>query len=151
GQEGQDGREGQEGERGDAVRRFAVGDLEVISLCDGFFRLDGGSMFGVVPKALWSKVAPPDERNRIALGMRPLIVRGARTMIIDAGLGDKEDAKFQDLYGVDRARDLDCTLAEAGLSASDIDIVLASHLHFDHAGGFTTRRADGRVVPRFPR
>ena len=86
-----------------AVRRFTVGDLELISLCDGLFRLDGGAMFGVVPKVLWEKRAPADERNRITLAMRPLIVRGARTMLIDAGLGDKENAKFHDIYGVDRA------------------------------------------------
>ena len=83
--------------------------------------------------------------------MRSLIVRGARTMIIDAGLGDKESAKFHDIYGVDRSRNLDHTLAEAGLAVDDIDIVLATHLHFDHAGGFTTRAADGTVKPRFPR
>jgi len=72
-------------------------------------------------------------------------------MIIDAGLGDKENAKFEDIYGVARERNLDHTLAEAGLSADDIDIVLASHLHFDHAGGFTMRDASGRIRPRFPR
>ncbi len=77
------------------VRRYPLGDLELISLCDGFFGLDGGAMFGVVPKPLWEKKAPADERNRITLAMRPLVVRGARTMIIDAGLGDKENAKFQ--------------------------------------------------------
>jgi methylmalonyl-CoA epimerase len=134
-----------------AVARFALGDLELISLSDGFFRLDGGAMFGVVPKALWAQQAPPDERNRILMSMRPLIVRGVRTMLIDAGLGDKDDAKFHEMYGVDRARNLDHTLAEAGLSAADIDIVLASHLHFDHAGGFTVRDASGRVRPKFPR
>src|SRR5215472_51014 len=83
--------------------------------------------------------------------MRPLVVRGVRTMIIDAGIGDKENEKFCDIYGVERARNLDHTLAEAGLSVDDIDIVLASHLHFDHAGGFTKRAASGRIVPRFPR
>jgi glyoxylase-like metal-dependent hydrolase (beta-lactamase superfamily II) len=87
----------------------------------------------------------------MTLAMRPLIVRGARTMIIDAGLGDKENAEFHETYGVDRARNLDQTLADAGLSVDDIDIVLASHLHFDHAGGFTVRDAAGRVRPRFPR
>ncbi len=133
------------------MSRYAVGDLELISLSDGFLRLDGGSMFGVVPKALWEKRAPADERNRITLAMRPLIVRGARTMLIDAGLGDKDSAAFHDLYGVDRSRNLDHTLAEAGLSVNDIDIVLASHLHFDHAGGFTVRDANGVVRPRFPR
>jgi methylmalonyl-CoA epimerase len=133
------------------IHRRMLGDLELISLYDGFFRLDGGSMFGVVPKALWEKKAPPDNRNRIPLGMRPLIVKGAKTMIIDAGLGDKESEKFHDLYGVDRARHLDHALAESGLDASDIDIVLATHLHFDHAGGFTVRDPDGRIRPRFPR
>lgn len=137
--------------RASRVERFGLGDLELISVCDGFFRLDGGSMFGVVPRPLWQKKTQPDDRNRIPLAMRPLIVRGARTMIIDAGLGDKDDARFHDIYGVDRARHLDHTLAEAGLSADDIDIVLATHLHFDHAGGFTARDASGRVRPRFPR
>lgn len=132
-------------------QRFSVGDIELISVCDGFFGLDGGSMFGIVPKPLWEKKAPADVRNRIALAMRPLIVRGMRTMIVDAGLGDKDDAKFHDIYGVDRSRNLDHALAEAGLSVEDIDIVLASHLHFDHAGGFTVRCADGRIRPRFPR
>ena len=134
-----------------AVRRYTVGDLELVSLSDGFIRLDGGAMFGTVPKVFWEKQAPADARNRITLAMRPLIVRGARTMIIDAGLGAKETAKFHDIYGVDRARSLDVTMAEAGIAREDIDIVLASHLHFDHAGGFTYRDAAGRVRPRFPR
>ena len=134
-----------------AVSRFTLGELELISVSDGTFRLDGGSMFGVVPKTLWSRVAMPDERNRIALGVRPLVVRGARTMIIDAGIGDKENEKFHEIYGVDRSRHLDHSLAEAGLSVEDIDIVLASHLHFDHAGGFTMRDRHGKVRPRFPR
>jgi methylmalonyl-CoA epimerase len=133
------------------ISRYAVGDLELISLFDGFFRLDGGAMFGVVPKPLWAKQAIPDEKNRILLAMRPLLVRGARTMLIDAGLGDKDGRKFHDIYGVDRSRNLDHTLAEAGLTREDIDIVLATHLHFDHAGGFTRRDASGRVTPAFPR
>jgi methylmalonyl-CoA epimerase len=134
-----------------AIGRFALGDLELVSLFDGFFRLDGGAMFGVVPKPLWARQTVPDEKNRILLAMRPLVVRGVRTMLIDAGLGDKNDRKFHDIYGVDRSRNLDHTLAEAGLTREDIDIVLATHLHFDHAGGFTTRDAGGRVRPAFPR
>jgi len=137
--------------RESAVTRYRVGELELISLCDGFFHLDGGSMFGTVPKVLWEQKAPADARNRITLAMRPLVVRGARTMIIDAGLGDKGNDKFNDIYGVERTRHLDHTLAEAGLAPGDIDIVLATHLHFDHAGGFTRREASGRIVPRFPR
>jgi methylmalonyl-CoA epimerase len=133
------------------VTRYALGNLELVSLHDGVFHLDGGAMFGVVPKALWAGVAPPDDRNRITMAMRPLLVRGARTMLIDAGLGDKEDTRFHEIYGVDRRRHLDHALAEAGIGAEDIDLVLATHLHFDHAGGFTTRDAQGRVRPRFPR
>jgi glyoxylase-like metal-dependent hydrolase (beta-lactamase superfamily II) len=158
------------------------GDLELHSLSDGTFRLDGGAMFGVVPKPLWERVAPADARNRIRMAMRPLLVRGIRlppsrdarrrdldgtpqgelgaesgqpdspstTLLIDAGCGDKLDAKAADIYAFDRARHLDHALAEAGLTAGDIDLVLASHLHFDHAGGFTARGSDGVVRPRFP-
>jgi methylmalonyl-CoA epimerase len=134
-----------------SIQRFTLGELELISVSDGLFRLDGGSMFGVIPKTMWSQKTRPDERNRILLAMRPLVVRGSRTMIIDAGMGDKENEKFHEIYGVERKRHLDHTLAEAGLAAEDIDIVLASHLHFDHAGGFTVRDAAGRLRPRFPR
>jgi methylmalonyl-CoA epimerase len=128
---------------------YQLGALELISLSDGFFRLDGGAMFGVVPRPLWEKRLAPDDRNRITLGMRPLIIRGERTLLIDAGCGDTMDAKNAAIYGLERAYHLDHALAEAGLAASDIDIVLASHLHFDHVGGFTARGEDGRVVPRF--
>jgi methylmalonyl-CoA epimerase len=131
--------------------RHTLGDLELISVSDGFFRLDGGAMFGVVPRTLWESRIPPDDRNRIPLGMRPLIVRGEQTLIIDAGCGDKMDAKSAEIYGLERAYHLDHALAEAGLAVEDIDIAVASHLHFDHVGGFTARAADGRLVPRFPR
>ncbi|MCU1382738.1 MAG: Methylmalonyl-CoA epimerase [Acidobacteria bacterium] len=134
-----------------AVSRYAVGDLELISLSDGLIRLDGGAMFGTVPKVLWEKKAPADARNRIAMAMRPLLVRGARTMLIDAGVGDKDAAKFHDIFGIDRTRSLSVTMAEAGVAPEDVDIVLASHLHFDHAGGFTYRDAGGRIRPTFPR
>src|SRR6185295_16223402 len=112
-----------------------LGSFELVSLSDGRFRLDGGAMFGVVPKPLWERRAPADEKNRILLGVRPLLVRGERTMIVDAGIGDKMDPRSVEIYAIDRARTLDHTLAEAGLEAADIEIVLASHLHFDHAGG----------------
>jgi glyoxylase-like metal-dependent hydrolase (beta-lactamase superfamily II) len=127
------------------------GDLELIPLLDGHFRLDGGAMFGVVPKPLWERRAPADGRNRIRLGLRPLVVRGAQTMIIDGGCGDKMDAKSADIYGLDLRPGLARSMADAGLSPGDIDIALASHLHFDHIGGFTVRDEGGRVVPRFPR
>jgi glyoxylase-like metal-dependent hydrolase (beta-lactamase superfamily II) len=127
-----------------------LGDFDLTPLLDGYFRLDGGAMFGVVPKTLWEKRAPADERNRITMAMRPLLVRGDRLMIIDAGAGDKMDAKFTDIYGFDRRENLDVMMSRAGVRADEIDIVLASHLHFDHAGGFTARDGSGAVRPRFP-
>ena len=126
-----------------------LGDLELIPLTDGYFYLDGGAMFGVVPKALWQRRAPSDDRNRIRMGLRPLLVRGEKTMIIDAGIGGKMDARSQEIYAIDRAHDLDASLAAAGVSADDVEIVLASHLHFDHAGGFTVRDGAGGLVPKF--
>jgi glyoxylase-like metal-dependent hydrolase (beta-lactamase superfamily II) len=128
------------------------GDLELTPLFDGYLRLDGGAMFGTVPKALWEKRAPADEKNRITLAMRPLLVRSAAgVMLIDAGIGDKMDAKSTTIYAIDRSRNLDHSLAAAGLDADRIDIVLASHLHFDHTGGFTTKEAGGTIRPRFSR
>ena len=134
----------------DSRPSFALGDLTLTPLSDGFFRLDGGAMFGVVPKPLWEQRAPADEKNRITLGLRPLLVRsGGQRILIDAGIGDKLGAKPTAIYAVDRARHLDHSLAEAGLTAADIDVVIATHLHFDHAGGFTTLVGE-RARPRFP-
>jgi glyoxylase-like metal-dependent hydrolase (beta-lactamase superfamily II) len=128
------------------------GDHELISLSDGSLRLDGGAMFGVIPRPLWEKRAPADSQNRIMLAMRPLLVRGASyTLLIDAGIGEKMDARSQSIYAIDRTRNLDHTLADAGTSRGDIDIVLATHLHFDHAGGFTRKDETGAVVPAFAR
>jgi glyoxylase-like metal-dependent hydrolase (beta-lactamase superfamily II) len=128
-----------------------LGDLELVPLLDGYFRLDGGAMFGVVPKSLWEKRAPADDRNRITLGLRPLLVRGDKTMLVDAGIGGKMDDKSVFIYGIDRTRHLEHSLRDAGCGPEDIGIVLATHLHFDHAGGFTARGGSGAVVPAFPR
>jgi methylmalonyl-CoA epimerase len=134
------------------VGRHVLGSFELLTLSDGFIGLDGGAMFGVVPRTLWEKRLPPDDSNRIPLGMRPLIVRtGSKTLIIDAGCGDKMDAKSAQIYKLDRRYHLDHALAEAGVSVDDIDLVVASHLHFDHVGGFTAAGKDGALVPRFPK
>jgi methylmalonyl-CoA epimerase len=134
------------------VGRHTLGSVELVTLSDGFLGLDGGAMFGVVPRILWERRLPPDDANRIPLGMRPLIVRtGSTTIIIDAGCGDKMDAKNAEIYKLDRRYHLDHSLADAGLSVEDIDIVVASHLHFDHVGGFTAVGKDGSLVPRFPK
>ncbi len=132
--------------------RHSLGDLELVALSDGFFWLDGGAMFGVVPRVLWEKKLPPDDGNRIPLGMRPLLIRdGSKTLLIDAGCGDKMDAKLSQIYKLNRRYHLDHALADAGLTADDIDLVVASHLHFDHVGGFTKAGPNGTSVPRFPR
>lgn len=128
-------------------RTLAWGDLQLTSVNDGGIRLDGGAMFGVVPKPLWERTLPNDDRNRVQLSMRPLVVQGDwGTTIIDCGAGDKMDARRRDIYGLDRTRHLDHALADAGMSAESIDAVLATHLHFDHFGGAT---APG-LRPRFP-
>lgn len=127
-----------------------LGDLELTPLLDARFRLDGGAMFGVVPRSLWEKRNAADERNRIGMAMRPLLVRGERLLLIDAGIGDGFDAKFADIYAIDRTDALETSLARAGAPAAAIEIVLATHLHFDHAGGFTTHDGSGAVRPRFP-
>jgi glyoxylase-like metal-dependent hydrolase (beta-lactamase superfamily II) len=125
------------------------GDFNLITLTDGTFRLDGGAMFGVVPKPLWEKRAPADARNRISLGMRPLLIEaGGRRILIDAGIGDKMSEKETEIYAIDRSSNLDRALAAHHLTAGDIDVVIATHLHFDHAGGFT-RIVNGIVQPAF--
>jgi methylmalonyl-CoA epimerase len=133
-------------------KRITLGDLRLTSVNDGTFRLDGGAMFGVVPKPLWERKAPPDDRNRILLGMRPLVVEAEwGRMIVDCGAGDKMDAKSADIYALDRRRHLDHSLADGGLSAESFDFALATHLHFDHFGGATKRETDGSLKPRFPK
>ena len=133
------------------VQTIAFGEMQLTSLYDGPFRLDGGAMFGVVPRPLWEKKAPPDDRHRIQLAMRPLLVEAAwGRMLIDCGVGEKMSAKDRDIYALDRSRTLDDALATVRLSSESIEIALASHLHWDHFGG-ATARAGGDVKPRFPK
>ena len=130
--------------------RFVSGDLRITILSAGTLWLDGGAMFGVVPKVLWAKLRPLDERNRIRLGMNVVLVEdGTRRTLIDNGAGTKWDAKQRDIYGF-TLRSPEEFLEPAGLTPADVDIVLDSHLHFDHAGGNTAFDAAGRVVPSFP-
>ncbi len=133
------------------VQHLSWGSLELTLLHDGPFKLDGGAMFGVVPRTLWEKRTPPDDRNRIQLAMRPLLVHGDwGRMLIDCGAGDKMSEKERDIYGLDRSHALDAALREAGTSKEAIDFVLATHLHFDHFGGATAHVGE-RHVPTFPR
>ena len=129
-------------------------------------KLDGGAMFGVVPRPLWERRIAPDARHRIQLGMRCLlIVHESGLVLIDNGAGNKENEKFHDIYGVENAgtgvatpgaaaagapTQLDDGLRQLGLTTKDIGIVIDTHLHFDHAGGNTMLREDGQIVPTFP-
>lgn len=127
-----------------------LGEFELHALSDGYFRLDGGAMFGIVPKPVWEKALPADARNRIRLSLTCLLVKGPKTVLVDTGMGDKRDARFCELYDVDRSRTLLGGLAAAGVKAEEVDVVVLTHLHFDHAGGATRRGNDGSVTATFP-
>jgi glyoxylase-like metal-dependent hydrolase (beta-lactamase superfamily II) len=128
-----------------------LGKFDIFALSDGFFALDGGQMFGVVPKTLWEKKNPADDRNRIRLSLTCLLVRtGAKNVLVETGIGDKFDAKYADIYGVEHRSVLPDDLKAHGLSPEDVDVVINTHLHFDHCG-WNTRREGTRLVPSFPR
>lgn len=130
--------------------QFADYRVEVVP--DTEFRLDGGAMFGVVPRSLWSRVCPPDEHNRIRLNMNCLFVEAAgERILIETGIGDKWSEKQASIYGITRARPLSESLkAITNVSAEEITIVVNTHLHFDHAGGNTMLDEEGRACPAFP-
>jgi glyoxylase-like metal-dependent hydrolase (beta-lactamase superfamily II) len=140
------------------VRTRQLGALRIHALQAGLQRLDGGAMFGVVPKPLWERKIPADARNRIPLGMRCLLVEHPDALVlVDTGVGDKESEKFVGIYGIENApvggpgpTQLESALAEAGFAPADVDLVIDSHLHFDHAGGNTRRGEDGTPVLSFP-
>lgn len=128
-----------------------LGSLDLWVLNDGEFWLDGGSMFGVVPRVLWAKLAPPDEHNRIRLGLNPLLVRmGERYILIETGLDRKGDERFRSIYGLSQTSPVLGQLALLGLAPEDIWLVIHTHLHFDHAG-LNTRWVEGRLLPTFPK
>ncbi|MCL6465877.1 MAG: MBL fold metallo-hydrolase [candidate division WOR-3 bacterium] len=127
------------------------GKLKLYPLCDGFFGLDGGAMFGVIPRPLWEKKHPPDERNRIKLALRPLLVAtGKELILIDTGIGDKYDSNFAERYRIEKTDSVLSGLARLGFKPEDITTVILTHLHFDHCGG-STQIKDGKLVPTFPR
>ena len=135
-------------------RSTDVGGIRIHALEAGLQWLDGGAMFGVVPRPLWSRRAEPDERNRIPLALRCLLIEAPEALVlVDTGIGNKENEKFRHIYGVDNAGDptrLEDAIRDAGFSPGDVDIVVSTHLHFDHAGGNTRLRSVGDVVPSFP-
>ena len=131
---------------------LTLGEWTIHTLETGMFRLDGGAMFGSVPKTIWSKAHPADDRNRIRLAMRCLLLEGqGRRILVDDGVGEKLSTKLADIYGVDHSEHtLERSLAALGLGVADVTDVVLTHLHFDHAGGSTALQG-GTLVPRLPR
>jgi glyoxylase-like metal-dependent hydrolase (beta-lactamase superfamily II) len=126
-----------------------LGNLEFHILLDGHVYLDGGAMFGVIPKAMWEKKIPADARNRIQLAMNCLLIRvGGKNILVETGAGGKMSAKLRDIYGLDGPY-LDHRLRDHGLDRTEIDIVINTHLHFDHCGG-NTRVEKDKVVASYP-
>ena len=127
-----------------------LGELEVQYLHGGNFYLDGGAMFGVVPKPLWEKKSPPDSRNRIRLAANSLLVRTQnKYILIETGNGTKWTAKLRDIYGIQEGDPLLDNLGSQGVRPDQIDLVINTHLHFDHAGG-NTKLVNDKAVPTFP-
>lgn len=135
-------------------RTTLVGSIRIHGIEAGVQQLDGGAMFGVVPKPLWERRIPADARNRITLAMRCLLVEAPNALVlIDTGVGNKYDEKFGDIYGISNVGDptrLEDGIRDAGFDPSEVDIVLSTHLHFDHAGGNTVKDEDGTIRPSFP-
>jgi glyoxylase-like metal-dependent hydrolase (beta-lactamase superfamily II) len=127
-----------------------LGDLEFHLLTDGHVHLDGGAMFGVIPRPLWERKAPPDERNRVSLAMNSLLIRtGGKWILVETGAGDKWDAKRQDIFAFDPPPRLLDKLIAREVRPEQIDLVINTHLHFDHCG-WNTRVVGTKVVPTFP-
>jgi glyoxylase-like metal-dependent hydrolase (beta-lactamase superfamily II) len=127
-----------------------LGDLEFHVLTDGGFRLDGGAMFGVIPRPLWEKKIAPDDRNRIRLTMNCLLIRTAgKWILVETGAGEKWDAKRRDIFGIEGPPRLPDQLKTRGVAPEQIDLVINTHLHFDHCG-WNTQMVEGKAVPTFP-
>ncbi|MFT5088105.1 MAG: glyoxylase-like metal-dependent hydrolase (beta-lactamase superfamily II) [Candidatus Latescibacterota bacterium] len=133
------------------MRRLQLGRVEVIHIPGGFFRLDGGTMFGVVPKTLWQKQAEADERNRVRLACNCLLVRTPDALVlVDSGFGERLDERAKDIYGVEEGPSLRSSLAQANIAPEDIDLVVFTHLHFDHLAG-SLYEQEGELKAIFPR
>ena len=125
--------------------------MKVISIETGHFKLDGGAMFGVVPKTIWNKMIPADDNNLCSWTMRCLLVdTGEKVILIDTGLGDKQDERFFSHYFLHGEATLMSSLAEAGYTPESITDVLLTHFHFDHVGGAVKKNVDGTLSPAFP-
>jgi glyoxylase-like metal-dependent hydrolase (beta-lactamase superfamily II) len=127
------------------------GEIEIYPVLSGFFRLDGGAMFGRVPKEIWKRTNLSDRQNRILLALRCLLIKTKKQKIlIDTGIGNKHDLKFGRRFAIDKKINMETALNRLGFSPPDIDVVVNTHLHFDHCGGNTIRKG-GKIIPAFPK
>jgi glyoxylase-like metal-dependent hydrolase (beta-lactamase superfamily II) len=128
-----------------------IGKYRLSVVNTGYFRLDGGAMFGIIPKNLWEKTNPPDDQNRIKLATRNLLLEnGERKILVDTGMGNKWNEKAKAIYDIDQQNNLiEISLSKLNLKAEDITDVILTHLHFDHTGG-STKIVNGKIVPTFP-
>jgi glyoxylase-like metal-dependent hydrolase (beta-lactamase superfamily II) len=131
------------------VHRTTIGDFELTIFSDGKYLLDGGAFFGVVPKVMWAKKVNVDDKNRVLTGLNSLLVRtGDRNILIETGIGNKLSERMIRFYG--QPAELLDNMSAGGVSPDDIDIVINTHLHFDHCG-WNTIRANDRIIPTFPK
>lgn len=134
----------------EVMHRLSLGDFELSVFSDGTYPLDGGAFFGVIPKVMWSRRIEADDRNYVTSGLNSLLIRtGTQTVLVETGMGNKLSDRMIKFYG-QPAKLLD-DLAAAGVAPEDVDIVINSHLHFDHCGWNTVRDKNGKVIPTFPR
>ena len=137
------------------MHRLTLGDFELSVFSDGTYPLDGGAFFGVVPKVMWSRKVAADDKNYVTTGLNSLLIRsenprtGKQTVLVETGMGNKLSDRMIKFYG-QPAQLLD-NLAAGGIAPEDVDIVINSHLHFDHCGWNTLRDKNGKIVPTFPR
>jgi len=131
---------------------LSIGDIQLRFVSGGRLRIDGGNMFGVVPRVLWERESPPDDQHRISLATNCVVVRTPDSLgLIDTGYGSKSPAKFRQRHALEDGAPLIKSLAAIGISPADFDWIVLTHLHFDHAGGATYRDADGQLRPTFAR
>lgn len=127
-----------------------IGKYNLHTVQSGLFSLDGGAMFGIIPKPLWEKTNPADELNRIKLSTRNLLlISDDKKILIDTGMGNKWDDKSKNIYNIDPKLDLELALEQNGIKSDEITDILLTHLHFDHTGG-STKFENGKLVPAFP-
>jgi glyoxylase-like metal-dependent hydrolase (beta-lactamase superfamily II) len=132
-------------------RCVVVGEWRVTALSDGFLRLDGGSMWGVVPRALWAELTPPDTDHTIRLALRPFLAeRGRDKILIEGGVGDRWEEKWRRIYRIEPTTTLEQSLARCGVAPDEVTQVVLSHCHWDHCGALVAQRG-GELAPRFPR